>query len=85
MAQPPPRKGAYSKHVQQLNKDQLTKLQAKHSQEIQLLENIRTFMKQRSAIEKQYAESLLKLTTSYLNHKIANIPDIQHGEDAKVN
>ena len=84
MAQPPPRKGAYSKHVQQLNKEQLQKLQAKHAQEIELLENIRTFMKQKAAIEKQYADSLLKLSTSYLSHKIANVPDIQVTEDGKV-
>ena len=81
---PPPRKGAYSKHVQALHKDQITKLQAKNGQEIDLLEDIRTFMKQKAAIEKHYADALLKLSTSHLNHKLAAIPDIQKGEDEQV-
>ena len=83
-AAPPPRKGAYSKHVVNLHKDQLTKLQAKHAQEIDLLEDIRTFTKQKAALEKAYADGLLKLSTSYLNHKIATIPDVQKGENDQV-
>jgi hypothetical protein len=81
---PPPRKGAYSKHVQNLHKDQLTKLQAKNVQEIDLLEDIRTFVKQKSSLEKHYAEALLKLTNSHLNHRLAAIPDIQKGEEDQV-
>jgi hypothetical protein len=72
-----PRKMAYVRHLTALHKDQHSKLHAKNAQEIELLEDIRTFMKARSAMEKQYADSLLKLSTSYLNHKIANVPDIQ--------
>ena len=41
MAQPPPRKGAYNKFVVNLHKEQYTKLQAKHQQELDLLDDIR--------------------------------------------
>lgn len=81
----PPRKGAYSKHVQALHKDQFGKLQGKNSQEINLLEDIRTFAKQKAAIEKHYADALLKLTHSHLNHRLTPIPDVQKGEDDQVN
>jgi len=80
-----PRKGAYSKHVQGLHKDQLAKLQTKSSQEIDLLEQIKSFVKAKAALEKSYAEGLLKISTSHLNHKLAAIPDIQKGEDEEVN
>ena len=56
MAQPPPRKGAYNKFVQNLHKEQFAKLQAKNQQELDLLDDIRNFMKQKVAIEKHYAE-----------------------------
>ena len=81
---PPPRKGAYSKHVQSLHKDQLSKLQSKASQEIDLLEDIRTFIKQKTALEKHFADGLLKLSNSHLNHKLAAVPDIQKGDDDQV-
>jgi hypothetical protein len=41
MAQPPPRKGAYNKFVVNLHKEQYSKLQAKHQQELDLLDDIR--------------------------------------------
>jgi len=79
-----PRKGAYSKHVQALHKDQMGKLQAKSNQEVDLLEQIRSFTKAKAALEKSYAEGLLKISTAHLNHKLAAIPDIQKGEDEQV-
>ena len=77
MAQPPPRKGAYNKFVQNLHKDQFSKLQAKNQQELDLLDDIRNFMKQRAAIEKHYAEGLVKLSSVYGTKKIANLEDIR--------
>ncbi len=62
---PPPRKGAFLKHVQNLHKDQYTSTQLKNSQEIDLLDDIMGYVKKRGAIEKQYAESLLKLSNNY--------------------
>ncbi len=79
-----PRKGAYSKHVQALHKDQLGRLQAKNAQEIDLLEQIKGFMKQKAALDKHHADGMLKLTTSHLNHKLAGIPDLQKGQDEQV-
>ncbi len=80
----PPRKGAYSKHVQALHKDQLGRLQAKNSQEIDLLEQIRAFAKQKAALDKAHADGMVKLITSQVNHKLAAIPDIQKGQDDQV-
>ncbi len=82
--QPLPRRGAYSKHIQSLHKDQLSKLQAKNSQEIDLLDQIKTFVRQKCAAEKAYAETMLKVSTNHLNHKMAAIPDVQKGQDEQV-
>ena len=83
MAQPPPRKGAYNKFVQNLHKDQFSKLQAKNQQELDLLDDIRNFMKQRAAIEKLYADGLIKLSSHYGTKKIANLEDVRvEGEAA---
>ena len=54
-----------------LHKEQAVKLQAKNQQELDLLDDIRNFMKQKAAIEKHYAEGLLKLTSVYGTKKIA--------------
>ena len=62
--QPPPRKGAYCKHIQVLHKDQYRSVQAKHSQEMLLLESVKSFFKQRFALEKQHFESLSKICSS---------------------
>ena len=89
MAQPPPRKGdfsgllrawwrtlisgAYNKFVVNLHKEQTSKLQAKNQQELDLLDDIRNFMKQKAAIEKHYADGLLKLSSVYGTKKIAAV------------
>ena len=82
MAQPPPRKGAYNKFVQNLHKEQLSKLQAKNQQELDLLEDIRNFMKQKAAMEKHYAEGLLKLSSVYGSKKIAGLEDARLAGEA---
>jgi len=64
-AQLPPRKGAYTKHIHNLHKDQLASTQVKNNQELDLLDDIMGFMKKRGAIEKQYAEAMLKLSNTY--------------------
>ncbi len=79
-----PRKGAYSKHIQSLHKDQMSRLQAKNSQEIDLLEQIKSFAKQKAALDKSRADGMLKLCTAQLNHKLAAIPDIQKGDEDRV-
>ena len=56
-----------------LHKDQTSKLQAKNQQELDLLDDIRNFMKQKAAIEKHYADGLLKLSSVYGTKKIAAV------------
>ena len=56
-----------------LHKEQTSKLQAKNQQELDLLDDIRNFMKQKAAIEKHYAEGLLKLSSVYGTKKIAAV------------
>ena len=47
-------------------------IQGKNQSELDLLDDISKFMKQKSAIEKTYAESLLKLSSVYGSKKVAN-------------
>ncbi|RUS81489.1 hypothetical protein EGW08_010745, partial [Elysia chlorotica] len=56
--------------------DQVSKLQAKHQQECDLLEDIRTFFLRKSALEKEYAQGLLKLTSQLLKRDFPAQPDI---------
>ena len=63
-AQPPPRKGAYHKHIQVLHKDQHRSIQQKHGQEMVLLDSIKGFFKQRFALERQHFEALSKICSS---------------------
>ncbi|KAJ8922371.1 hypothetical protein NQ315_004314 [Exocentrus adspersus] len=71
--QPPPRKGNYVKFLKTLHSEQINKLVLKNQHECDLLEDIRTFIIKRSAIEKSYSEALLKISSAYLNKK-----DTQH-------
>ncbi|XP_031621009.1 protein nervous wreck [Contarinia nasturtii] len=75
--QPPPRKGNYGKYLKGLHSEQLAKLQLKNQHECELLEDIRQFTIKRSAIEKTYSESLLKISSLYLNKKMVCIPEIK--------
>ncbi|CAH1776504.1 unnamed protein product [Owenia fusiformis] len=65
--QPPPRKVKPAVQLKNNHAEQLNKLQAKHQQEYDLLEDIRNFSKQRSTIEKDYAQALSKLANQYLS------------------
>lgn len=77
-------KGNYSKFLKNLHAEQITKLQLKNQHECDLLEDIRTFVIKRSVIERTYSENLLKLSSSYLNKKTPNIPEIKmEGADEK--
>jgi len=69
--QPPPRKGGYNKIVSNVHKDQLANIQAKNQQELDMLDDIKGFMKQKATLEKNYAEGLLKLSSVYSTKKIA--------------
>ncbi|CAL4059063.1 unnamed protein product, partial [Meganyctiphanes norvegica] len=69
--------GGYLKVCKNLHAEQISKLQLKNQQECDLLEDIRNFTKQRSAIEKGYGEALYKIATQYQNRKIPCVPDIR--------
>ncbi|XP_064636738.1 protein nervous wreck-like isoform X2 [Lineus longissimus] len=75
--QPPPKKGKSTINVKNVHHEQLTKLQQKHHHDADLLEDVRNFSKQRSQIEKDYAQALLKLANSYLSKKdFYMLPDV---------
>uniref|UniRef100_A0A8C6U711 FCH domain-containing protein n=1 Tax=Neogobius melanostomus TaxID=47308 RepID=A0A8C6U711_9GOBI len=59
--QPPPRKVKESQQVKQLFSDQISRLQSKQHQDSELLEEIRSFSKQRATIERDYAQALQRL------------------------
>ncbi|CAG7723878.1 unnamed protein product [Allacma fusca] len=81
MQPPPARKGPYLKTLKHVHTEQIARLQAKNQHECDLLEDIRNFTKQRSVIEKTYAEALLKISSAYLNKKIPSIPDLRDEEE----
>ncbi|XP_075994788.1 F-BAR and double SH3 domains protein 1-like isoform X2 [Genypterus blacodes] len=63
--QPPPRKVKESQQVKLLFSEQLNKLQTKQHQDTELLEEIRSFSKQRAAIEKEYGQALQRLAVQH--------------------
>ncbi|KAM9741549.1 F-BAR and double SH3 domains protein 1-like isoform 2-T2 [Menidia menidia] len=63
--QPPPRKVKESHQVKLVFAEQLSKLQAKQHQTTELLEEIRSFSKQRAAIEKEYGQALQRLAIQF--------------------
>ncbi|XP_049898463.1 F-BAR and double SH3 domains protein 1-like isoform X1 [Epinephelus moara] len=63
--QPPPRKVKESQQVKLVFSEQLSRLQTKQHQDTELLEEIRTFSKQRAAIEKEYGQALQRLAVQY--------------------
>ncbi|KAL9973934.1 hypothetical protein ACROYT_G020455 [Oculina patagonica] len=56
--------------------EQLSKLQQKHQLEQDLLEDVRTYTKQRSTIEREYAQALQKLNSQFLQKKELSAEEI---------
>ncbi|EGV97278.1 FCH and double SH3 domains protein 2 [Cricetulus griseus] len=54
--QPPPRKVKVTQELKNIQGEQMTKLQAKHQAECDLLEDMRTFSQKKAAIEREYAQ-----------------------------
>ncbi|XP_048237031.1 F-BAR and double SH3 domains protein 2-like isoform X4 [Haliotis rufescens] len=73
---PPPRKVKPTVALKHIHSEQVAKLQAKHQQECDLLEDIRSFSLQRSKLEKEYAQGLLKLSSQLLKREFPSQPDI---------
>lgn len=64
--QPPPRKVKVTQELKNIQVEQMTKLQAKHQAECDLLEDMRTFSQKKAAIEREYAQGIQKLASQYL-------------------
>ena len=64
------------KYLRNHHQQQIDKLLMKNQLEIDIVEEIRSFVKQKCNLDKNYAESLLKLSTNFQNKKLANIPNI---------
>ncbi|XP_034959377.1 F-BAR and double SH3 domains protein 1 [Zootoca vivipara] len=63
--QPPPRKVKLTQEVKVRLIEQLSSLQNKQQRELELLEDIRSYSKQRSAIEREYGQALQRLASQY--------------------
>ncbi|XP_035884739.1 F-BAR and double SH3 domains protein 2 isoform X2 [Phyllostomus discolor] len=55
-----------TQELKNIQVEQMTKLQAKHQAECDLLEDMRTFSQKKAAIEKEYAQGIQKLASQYL-------------------
>ncbi|XP_062909160.1 F-BAR and double SH3 domains protein 1-like isoform X1 [Mobula hypostoma] len=64
--QPPPRKVRGSPDVKFSFSEQLCRAQSRQQLELELLEDLRSFSKQRAAIEKEYGQALQRLAAQYL-------------------
>ncbi|XP_041440554.1 F-BAR and double SH3 domains protein 2 isoform X2 [Xenopus laevis] len=64
--QPPPRKVKVTQELKNIHWEQMTKLQAKHQAECDLLEDMRTFSQKKAAVERDYAQTIQKLASQYL-------------------
>ncbi|ESO99967.1 hypothetical protein LOTGIDRAFT_113008 [Lottia gigantea] len=80
---PPPRKVKPSVQLKAVHSEQVSKLQAKHQQECDLLEDLRTYCQKRSALEKEYAQGLLKLANQLLKREFPSQPDSVSSEDGR--
>ncbi|KAH0618164.1 hypothetical protein JD844_017151 [Phrynosoma platyrhinos] len=63
--QPPPRKVKLTQEVKVHLAEQLSSLQNKQQRELELLEDIRSYSKQRSAIEREYGQALQRLVSQF--------------------
>ena len=74
------------KYLKNHHHQQIDKLVVKNQLEIDIVEDIRNFVKQKCNLDKNYAEGLLKLSTNFQNRKIPNIPNLEkpHCQDEKV-
>jgi hypothetical protein len=54
--------------------EQLSRIQLKHVAELELMEEIKSFLKQRAQIERDYSQSLQKLVCQYLGRHEAKTP-----------
>ena len=78
MRQLPSQSETLIKYLKNHHQQQIDKLIVKNQLEVDIVEDIRSFVKQKCNLDKNYAEGLLKLSTSYQNRKLPNIPSLDH-------
>ncbi|XP_014645779.1 PREDICTED: F-BAR and double SH3 domains protein 2 isoform X2 [Ceratotherium simum simum] len=66
-----------TQELKNIQVEQMTKLQAKHQAECDLLEDMRTFSQKKAAIEREYAQGIQKLASQYLKR---DWPGIKTGD-----
>ncbi|ELU08892.1 hypothetical protein CAPTEDRAFT_225696 [Capitella teleta] len=71
---PPPAKVKHGVLLKTVHAEQLSKLQLKHQQESELLEDIRNFAKQRSTIEREYSLRERWMAHASLLKSLINVP-----------
>ena len=67
------------------HQQQIEKLLLKNQLEIDIVEDIRNFVKQKCNLEKNYAEGLLKLSTNFQNKKIPKVPNVDRTNEPPEN
>ena len=66
----PARNGNLLKFLKSHHQEQLENILQKNQLEIDIVEDIRSFVKQKCSLDKTYAEGLLKLSTNFQNRKL---------------
>ena len=69
----PQRGGNLLKFLKSHHQEQVEKLLQKNQLEIDIVEDIRSFVKQKCSLDKTYAESLLKLSTNFQSRKLGGL------------
>uniref|UniRef100_A0A8D0BSM3 F-BAR and double SH3 domains protein 2 n=1 Tax=Salvator merianae TaxID=96440 RepID=A0A8D0BSM3_SALMN len=78
--QPPPRKVKITQELKLAQAEQMTKLQAKHQAECDLLEDMRMFSQKKATIEREYAQGIQKLASQYLKKEWPGIKADDRGD-----
>ncbi|MEE6473205.1 hypothetical protein FKM82_009889 [Ascaphus truei] len=84
MMQPPPRKVKVTQELKNTQAEQMSKLQAKHQAECDLLEDMRTFSQKKAAVERDYAQTIQKLASQYLKKEWPAINPDERSESRSI-
>ena len=76
--------GALVSAAKSLLSEQSTRLSLKHTTDIDLLDDLRNYLKNRCALERDYAQSLAKLNTSYSKRSSTFLTFVSNEDDNSV-
>ncbi|XP_074536044.1 F-BAR and double SH3 domains protein 2 isoform X3 [Halichoeres trimaculatus] len=83
--QPPPRKVKVTQELKNTHTEQMTRLHFKHQTECDLLEDMRSYSLKKGQLERDYAQALQKLASTYLKRDWPGInPDDQRTDYRNV-